>query len=268
MFEILLPKEMKPNTMVEVYLLVEPFIRARWPFHYGLTKKRPTSALEYMAGGIPTSHGCLVLWYLGLDWPPFFREASDKLDGYVLDELKELIAKGNYMKARRLLHRLDRSKLKSILLARKGLVKHLEYELILSIPIPTEVEGVDVELEISSMARSLGSLLDFRRRVVEGKSPFLDVELLKWRVPMADPLEIYGIYEEFSGDVEEVLKLAVSELLAIIHESMSRPAYIAVVRGDVNAERTLSDFEAELSRELSPIVRYVNPSSIFATLVS
>jgi len=261
---ILLPKPMKPLTMTEVYLLTEPFIRAQWPHQYGLT----TSG-ELVAGSIPAYNGCLILWFINLEWEAFFDEAQGKLDAYILEELKELIAKRNYMAARALIHRLDRAKLREILLTRSGLVRSIEFELPLTIPIPTKVEEGDASLELACLREVLINLRELVLKVTSSASSiFMDAEVRKWSVPMVHPLDIYEIYEESAGSLEELLRHAVNELLAIITEEMSKPAYVVILRGEVPGDVSLSDFEAQLSHEVSSLTRLLEPASIFTTLVS
>ena len=250
--------------MTEIYLIAEPFIRARWPHQYGLAQPRG----ESLAGGIPTFHGCLILWYLDLDWEEFFAASHGRLDSYVLEELKELVAKGSYMAAGSIIHRIDRSKLREVLLSSTSLVRGIEFELPVVIPIPLKVDVEDAELELACLGESLLEARRLASKVVEGSTMFLDAEFRKWLVPMASPLDVYEVYEEAPLDLEEGIRQVVNELLAVVSEEMARPAYVLILRGEVPGDVSLSDFEAMLSWEVSNLTRLLEPACIFTTLSS
>lgn len=262
--EVILPKHAKPLSMAEVYFIAEPFTRAVWPHRYGSASR----GAEALAGGIPTSHGCLILWYLNLDWERFISSAEGKMDAYILEELKELIRKGSYVAAQSILHRMTRSKLREVLMSTPGLIKGIEFELPIAIPLPLEAPLEDADLEVYCLAEALTEARRLVISVAKRYPLFIDAELKKWRVPMTSPIEIYEVYEDSSLELEELVQQAVNELLSIVHGGMSRTAYVLILRGEVPGDITLSEFEALLSHELHGLTRLLEPASIFTTLFS
>ncbi|RLF10673.1 MAG: hypothetical protein DRJ69_02810 [Thermoprotei archaeon] len=148
-------------------------------------------------------------------------------------------------------------------------MRSIEFELPLTILIPTKVEGSDPSLELACLREAFINLRGLMLKVTSSTSSlFVDAEVRKWPVPMANPLDIYEVYEEPAGSLEELLRQAVNELLAIITEEMSKPAYVVILRGEVPGDVSLSDFEAQPSHDVSGLTRFLEPASIFTTLVS